>query len=457
MRRLMSGIAALLLGACAMVNEAPPTPTLAGSNDAFSRTAGTVAEPVPDDWWRLYDDAQLDRLVNDSLRANADLRVAYANLDATRAMRRQARQSLWPQTTLESGLTIDDTRNQPSAASVPATDWDFGVTASWEIDLFGRLRAGIQAAEADLQARQAVLDGVKVAVVADTVQSYVEYCGFTRALNVANEIAVRQQQYATLVQKQLDAGEVSPLEVAQAATLAASLQAATAPFDARRASALYQLAILQGLPPSKAKDLGIECSAMPRLRTGVPVADGAALLLRRPDIREAVQRLATAAANVGVARADLYPRLNLGGALGVLSGNFATVATPLLTWSFPNQWPARARLAQAGSAEQAALASWDVVVLNALREVETALVGYSAEQARNSALATATNHARDYAGRAAARVRAGDISALLQVDAERTLATAMLAQVQSDLAVAQSEVALFRALGSGWRTADSPR
>ncbi|MCP5145757.1 MAG: efflux transporter outer membrane subunit [Gammaproteobacteria bacterium] len=446
-----------MLSACAMVNEPPRTPTLAGSGDAFSRTPGTVANPVPDDWWRLYDDAQLDRLVNDSLRANADLRVAYANLDAAHATRRQARQSRWPQTTLESGLTIDDTRNQPSAASVPSTDWDFGVTASWEIDVFGRLRAQVFAAEADLQGRQAALDGIKVAVVADTVQSYVEFCGFTRALRVANEIATRQQRYVQLVQRQLDAGEVSPLEVAQAASLAASLRAATAPFEAWRASALYRLATLQGQPPSRAEGLGVECAEMPQLRAGIPVADGLALLSRRPDIREAEQRLAAAAANIAVARADLYPRLNLGGVLGVLSGNFASVATPLLTWSLPNQAPARAKLAQAGAAQRAALATWDVVVLNALREVETALAAYSAELARNQALLDATAQAQDYARRAAVRVRTGDASALLQVDAERTLATAMLAQVQSELVVAQAEVALFRALGSGWRTENPPR
>lgn len=129
-----------------------------------------------------------------------------------------------------------------------------------------------------------------------------------------------------------------------------------------------------------------------------------------------------------------------------------TVASPLVTWAFPNQAPARARLEQARASERAALAGWDVAVLRALREVETALATYDAETRRNRDLATASHEAQVYARRAAARVRLGDAPGLLQVDAQGATASARLQQVQSDLAVSQNEVALFRALGGGWRT-----
>ena len=188
------------------------------------------------------------------------------------------------------------------------------------------------------------------------------------------------------------------------------------------------------------------------MRTTAAVGDGQALLLRRPDIREAERRLAAASARIGVARADLYPRVNLGGAIGLLSGGFVATASPFISWSFPNQAPARARLAQARATEQAALAGWDVAVLRALREVETALVAYDAEKRRNISLGAAREQAALAARRAAARVRLGDAAYLLVVDAERTRAQAALAEAQSDLAVAQSEVTLFRALGGGWRS-----
>jgi outer membrane protein TolC len=179
------------------------------------------------------------------------------------------------------------------------------------------------------------------------------------------------------------------------------------------------------------------------------------LLLRRPDIREAERRLAAAAARVGVARADLYPRVNLGGALGLLSGGLQGALSPLVSWAFPNQAPARARLEQARATERAALAGWDVAVLRSLREVETALAAYDAETRRNRDLVVSAREAQAYFRRAGARVRLGDAPGLLQIYAQRSLASATLQQVQSDLLVSQTEVALFRALGGGWRT-DAP-
>lgn len=456
MSRRFAPLAALAISGC--MTTTAPTPVVAPSAaGAFAAFPVASIAPVPDDWWRLYEDPQLDTLVAASLAANADLRVAYANLDGARAALRQARAARLPTTTIESALTLDNPSGQPSAASVSASDWDIAATASWDIDLFGRLRAGALAAKADAEAQAAALDAVKVAVAADTVLAYVELCGSTRALAEAKAVSAAQERSVRLVREQLAAGDVSPLEVSQVAALAASTRAAIAPFEAQRANALYRIATLQGRPPAEARGMGLACTAMPRLRGAVPVGDGTALLLRRPDVREAERKLAAAAARVGVARADFYPRVNLGGALGLLAGGFDAVASPLVSWAFPNQAPARAKLAQAKAGEQAALAGWDVVVLKALREVETALAAYHAEVRRNRDLGEAAAEGQAYARRAASRVRLGDAASLLQVDAERTLAAARLAKAQADIAAAQSEVALFRSLGGGWRNAAGTR
>lgn len=445
----LGALAALTVHAVAAPPAAIPPAAAMGQ---FAAVPVARIDPVPDDWWRLYDDPALDALVAASLAANVDLRVAYANLDGARAALRGAKAARLPQTMIESGLTVDGTSAQPSASAIPSTDWDVAATASWDVDLFGRLRAGALAARADAEAQQAALDAVRVAVVADTVQAYVDLCGATRAIAEAGAVTAAQDRSLSLVRAQLAAGEVSPLELAQATTLAASTRAAAAPFEAQRANALYRLATLQGRAPAEARSLDLRCSALPRLRSAAPVGDGTALLLRRPDIREAERRLAAATARIGVARADLYPRLNLGGAIGLLAGGFSATATPLLSWAFPNQGPARAKLAQARAAERAALAGWDGTVLRALREVESALASYDAEVRRNRELAAASDAAAAYAQRAAARVRMGDAAGLLQTDADRALADTRLQRVQSDIAVAQAEVALFRALGGGWRT-----
>ena len=444
---------ALGLSACMTAPSRPPTIAPPTATGPFATLPVASITAVPDDWWRLYDDPLLDRLVQASLTANSDLRVAYANLDGARAALRQARAARLPQTTIESGLTVDGSATQPSASSnVPTTDYDLALTASWDADLFGRLRSGALAAAADAEAQAAALDGLRVAVVADTVLAYVELCGATQALGVAGEQLRVQERSLAAVRSQLRAGEVSPLEVSQAANLLETTRATVAPFEALQANARYRLATLQGRPPADARTDQIACAAPPKLGSATPVGDGQALLLRRPDIREAERRLAAAAARIGVARADLYPRVNLGGAVGLLTGNLVATASPLISWAFPNQGPARARIAQARATEQAALASWDVAVLRALREVESALAAYDAEARRNRILGDALTQADLTVRRAAARVRLGDAAYLLQLDAERTRAQAALAQAQSDLAVAQAQVALFRALGGGWQS-----
>ena len=452
MMRRVAVASTLLVAACVEVPKGPPMAAPPSAIGALAKLPVASIAPVPDDWWHLYDDPALDALVRAALAANADLRVAYANLDGARAAQRQAQAMRRPQTTIESALGIDNPASQPSASSnVPTTDYDIAATASWDIDLFGRLRAAATASRADADAEAAIVDGLRVAVVADTVLAYVDLCGTTRAIGVAREVAAAQDRAVALVREQFRAGEVSPLEVSQVAAVAATIRATIAPFEAQRANALYRLATLQGRPPAEARAYDFTCTAAPRLRGAAPVGDGAALLLRRPDVREAERRLAAAAARVGVARADLYPRINLGGALGLLSGGFKAVASPLVTWAFPNQAPARARLEQARASERAALAGWDVAVLRSLREVETALAAYDAEMRRNQDLGTAVREAQVYARRARARVRLGDAPGLLQVDAQRTMGAATLQQVQSDLLVSQAEVALFRALGGGWR------
>ncbi|MBX9859545.1 MAG: TolC family protein, partial [Sphingomonas sp.] len=217
---------AFLASGCMTAPSPPPTIAPPTATGPFAALPSASIEPVPDDWWRLYDDPVLDRLVLASLAANADLRVAYANLDGARAALRQARAARLPQTTVESGLTVDNSAGQPSASSnVPTTDYDLALTASWDADLFGRLRSAALAARADAAAQEAALDGIRVAVVADTVLAYVELCGATQALAaVADQVGV-QQNALSVARDQLNAGEVSPLEVSQAASLLASTTA----------------------------------------------------------------------------------------------------------------------------------------------------------------------------------------------------------------------------------------
>lgn len=454
MQKRIAAAVMLIVPACSLASSPRPVqPAMAGP---FTSSPATSIAPVPSAWWRLFDDPRLEQLVHAGLAANTDLRAAYANLDGARAALRQARAARLPRTGIESSASVDDPSSQPSAAGVSAADYDVAITVNWDVDLFGRLRSAALAARADAEAQTAALEGLRIAVVADTVLAYIELCGASQSLTVAKRIVAVQERNLRRVQEQLRAGEASPLEVSQAQTLRDMSATELAPFEAARAGALYRLAMLQGLPPRATETWKLQCVSVPRLKDRTPIGDGGMLLMRRPDIREAERKLAAATARIGVARADLYPTINLGGALGLLAGGFAATASPLISWAFPNQTPARAAIAKARASEQAALAAWDGAMLRALKETETALATYDAEVKRSAVLTTATESARLYARRADARVRIGDADPLLRIDGDRLHATTLLQLAASDLSVARAQVALFRALGGGWQIQPEP-
>ncbi|MCH7862022.1 efflux transporter outer membrane subunit [Sphingomonas sp. NPDC092331] len=447
----LAGALALTAG-CAVGprHVAPAAPPSAQGPFLGASEAGIAAAPVPDDWWRLFDDPALDAHVGRALAANADIRVALANLEAARAATRGAQAAQLPNAMLESGAGPSPAQRQPSTSAVPKSSYDLAATIAYEVDLFGRLRATTQAARADLEASEAARDTVRVAVAADTAAAYAAACGAAAGKRVAEAQLTAQQRSYDLIARQLDAGEVSPLELAQSRTLLDRARAALPAFDADRARALFQLATLQGLPPREALRLALPCMAAPIARHALPVGDGNALLVRRPDIREAERKLAAATARIGVATADLYPRFQLGGSAGLLGGDFTGFLTPLISWAFPNQSAARARIAAARGIQAAALAGWDVAVLRALREVETALADYQAEKLRNAELRGALAASEKVVARAGARFRLGADSYLQVVDAERTRNDTGALLVASDLRIALTQVALFRALGGGW-------
>lgn len=445
MRRALL-LASTVLAACSQV---PPAPERNTALAAYPFTAtGTVSlAALTENESALRAFSELDALVQASLAANADLRVAYATLDRARASAAEARALRLPQTAIESSLRFDDRGSQPGVETTQSTDFDVAAAASWDVDLFGRLRAAALASRADADATAAAFEGLRLAITAETVTTYLDHCTAIHGAEALHVAVAAQESLSAAFERQLTAGEVSGLEVAQVQGVLATLRAGLPVLEAARQAARYRLAELQGRPPFEAAQLVIDCPVIPLLDAPLPVGDGQALLLRRPDIREAERRLAAATARIGVARAELYPRLNLGGAVGLVSGGLVANATPFLSWSFPNQSPARARIAQARAGERAALASWDATVLRALREVETAIAALDQEARRNAQLAEAVSAAERLALRSAARVRLGDAAPVLRHDADRSAAQVRLAKLQSDVAVARSQFALLRALG----------
>ncbi|MEO8313178.1 MAG: TolC family protein [Pseudomonadota bacterium] len=454
-RRRIAGALVLLvlMGGCAV--EIPRTvPTVAmetiGALGDPTSTAVDGATSPPDGWWRLFDDPMLDSHIVEALRANADLRIAVANLEIARAVARQASAGRLPATVVESGVGPDRADRQPSTSSVPKTSYELGFTVAYEVDLFGRVEAGARAAEADGAAAEAMRDAAMLAVIADTVAAYLDLCGATASSRLAARQVETQQNNLRLVAARLESGEVSPLELNQAQLLLERVTAGVPQFDADRKRAAYQLKVLRGeIPASTAQDF--RCDVPPRIVRPLPIGDGAAMLARRPDVREAEHRLRSALARLDLAQAEIYPRIQLGGSAGLIAGGTDAFLTPLITWAFPNQTAVRARTAAAQGDAAVALASWDKTILNALGEVQTALADYQAESERLAILTNSAQEAQMAAKRAESRVRLGADSSLLVLDAERTRIDTENQVAQSRLRLSQIQVALFRSLGGGWQ------
>lgn len=459
--------ASFLLASCAVGPKAPDATLPPPASGAFigASTSAVTASAARDDWWRLYDDAALDDLVQQALINNNELEAAAANLRRVRAALGEARVGRFPSTTTSASYA----NGRPSAATVPGlpagteapeTDtYDAGLDVSYEVDLFGRVESTIRAARADAAAAEAALDIVKVTVAAETARAYADACSANAQISVAERTIELQSNTVDLTQRLLDGGSGNGLDVSRARAALETTRASLPPLRAQRDGALFRLATLTGRTPAEASQAARSCQRPPQLSQPIPVGDGAQLLARRPDVRQAERNLASAAARVNVATADLFPRITLGGSLGATaleadglgdSENFRFSLGPLISWSFPNVFAARARIEQASAGSDAALATFDQTVLVALQETETALANYANELDRRSALQAARNQAANAARLSRLRFDAGADSFLTVLDSERTLASADAQLAASDALVTTYQIALFKALAGGW-------
>jgi NodT family efflux transporter outer membrane factor (OMF) lipoprotein len=459
----LSTLSALALSACAVGPDYVATSPSPASSGPFLSAGDppVVPSPLPDDWWRLYDDPVLDGLVADALAANTDLRQAVARIERARAGLRGARADRLPQASIDTGSTYS---RQPESQVLPGSDregwsYDAGIEVAYELDLFGRVGRSVEAARADLAASQADADAVRVMVVADTTRAYADAASGAAQVRVARDIVDLLDRSLGLTTRRYEAGLESGLAVAQIGALREQRAAEIPALEAGRQAALYRLATLTGRAPSELPQIAGERSVGLEIRNPIPVGDGAALLARRPDVRAAERRLAAGTARIGVATADLYPRITLGGAIGSTGPSLEDMFTggplrwflgPLLSWAFPNQEPARARIDAAEADMQGDLAAFDGAVLLALEETETALSNYARALERRAALQSAAGQAERAARIVQAQQREGSINSLARLDAERTLAEARALLASQDAAVSRAQIDLFRALGGGW-------
>ena len=458
----------LTLGGCAVGPNYSPPPKPTGAEAplvSVNPAAESVAEP-PDDWWRLYDDPELDRLEQQALAANADLAVAQANLSVARASLEATRNGLYPQTAAHLGATYG---RDPITDEIleltgrrPQTIWVFDdvLDVSYELDLFGHVRRSVEASRADTEAALASRDSVRITVAAETARAYAQTCALGEQLAVARHSLEVVSRESEIIGQRRDVGAGTEFDVVRAQQLEAQIRSVIPPLEGQRRAAVFQLAALLGLTPSRAPAEVDACVTPPHLAALMPIGDGAALLKRRPDVRLADRRLAAATARIGVATAELYPRVSLTGFYGGVSADLTGLIEerglawgvgPSISWTFPNMAGPRAKVHGAKAGAAAALAGFDSTVLQALKETEQALATYSAELGHHEALVDAQSKARRALDMAHDQFVDGSSSTLDLLTSEETLVTADSAVAASDTALAQDQIGVFKALGGGWR------
>ncbi|MFL9911476.1 efflux transporter outer membrane subunit [Paraburkholderia sp. RL17-337-BIB-A] len=420
----------------------------------------TTRQDVPAIWWKLYDDPVLNSLVDEALQSNTDLRVAAANL----ARSREALGVAQAQGGFSGKTSAAFERAQESAEQyllfnkLPvANEGDIGISISYEIDLFGKLRRGVEAAAADTESVQAAGDLARITVVADVVRSYVEQCSAAEELRIAQQSLALQKQRVDVSRRLRDAGRGNQPDVTRGQTQVDTLSADIPRYTARRQIAQYRLAALLARAPSDLPPAVLACNTLPQVRQPIPVGDGAALLKRRPDVREAERQLAASTARIGVATGALYPTVSIGASAG-LTGILEDLGTsptarwafgPLISWTFPSNG-ARGRVREAAASSNVALAKFDGVVLTALRETETNLATYASDSARADALRAALKSATESADETHRLYQAGRESFISDLDATRTLTSTKSQVAAAEGQVAIDQVNLFLALGGGW-------
>lgn len=418
--------------------------------------ANAAELPLPDHWWRLYNDSRLDDLVVAALAANEDLRSAEANIRAAMAVVAQAKAARTPATALAGGVSYgQDGIPTPSASGFL---YSIAGSVTYPVDLFGGIRRGIEAAQDGAEAAVAARDEVRVVVAAGVIRGFVAACSANRSYAAASNVLAIQQHTLETVERLFRGGRATAFDVSRAQAAVEQSAALLPGLIATRRSAVYQLATLLGRPPLEFPVVAEQCTSPPSLNQPIPVGNGDALLRRRPDIRAAERDLAAATATVGVNVAQLYPAISLGGSAASaapfsLFGSNSSVSFsvgPLVTWTFPNQRAIRAEIARAGAGADAAAANFDATVIEALRQAETALSNYAYQLDNESALRRARTAAASASEQAERLYRFGRTDFINVLSAEAALANADAALSQSAAVLADDQVSVFQALGGGW-------
>ncbi|MEI6000724.1 efflux transporter outer membrane subunit [Paraburkholderia bengalensis] len=448
------------LTACANPPAAAVTPPSLATAYANEALAHSSAVPDLTDWWHGFHDPILDRLVATALASNLDLKAAVARIDAARALEAGAASQRFPSL----DLNTDAARQRLSASQAfptdtPTTGNAFGISASlaWEPDLFGRVRQRVSAASADVDSARNEALAVRIATIEETILTYVSVRGLEQRIDLVQENALSQRNTEASTRRMFEAGVVPAADVDRAAAQTETTLADLSALELQRQTAIHRLSILTASTPQGIYAQLDPPAPMPAWTPPVSgVGTPADLLRRRPDVRAAEARVVAAYARIGVAEADLKPRLQLVGMIGAaidsfsgitLARSLAWVAGASATAPIFDGGQRRSVVALRRAEAEQALDAYHATVLNAVSEVETSMAATDRDHRRAQSLERATSSARSAYEQINHSWRSGESAFIDTLDVQRSLLKAEDAMVQAQTETLRSEVRLVSALG----------
>lgn len=411
-------------------------------------------------WWRQFDDPTLDRLVQTSLDNNRELRVAFNRLRAARSIRDDVANDRFPTVTSRAAGEFGKSQQPPTTDErVRQERYDLGLDMAWELDLFGRIQRQLEASEARIEIAEADYYQLQVSLIAELVDAYGTLRGAQLRERIARENLKNQEDSRSITEQLRDAGVGSELDVLRADARLAGTEASLPQLQAQQVRAQNRIATLLGLRPEQL-DVDLSAKPLPAIAKALPIGNPSELLRRRPDVQAAERQLAAATAEIGVATADLFPRVSLAGFLGFTAGRGSQLGssaarawgvTPSISWAAFDLGSVRARLRGAEAEADGALAQYEQQVLLALEESENAFSDYAKRQQRLVSLVRQAEASRAAAEQAAIQYREGTVDFLVLLDAERERLAAEDAQASAEVELYSGIVAIYKALGGGWQ------
>ncbi|MGE8153187.1 efflux transporter outer membrane subunit [Pseudomonas vancouverensis] len=451
------------LAACA-VGPDYKTPETAPAHVVSAQGANYDQSRFESVWWQQFDDPTLNRLVTKALDGNRDLRVAFARWKAARAIRDDISNDNLPVVTSRAS-------SQQGKSQVPGLTekrvnterYDLGLDMAWEVDLFGRIQRQLESSDAVEDATAADLYQVRVSMIAELVDAY----GQLRGAQLREKIAVanlkNQSESRAVTVSLRDAGVGNELDVVRADARLAAVEASVPQLQAEQVRHKNRIATLLGERPDKLS-VGLGPKDLPAIAKALPIGDPAQLLRRRPDVIAAERRLAASTADVGVATADLFPRVSLSGFLGFTAGRGSQIGSsaarawglgPSITWAAFDLGSVRARIRGANAQAEGALATYEQQVLLALEESENAFSDYGKRQQRLLSLIKQSESSRAAADLAATQYKEGIVDYLVLLDAQRERLNAEDAQALGETDQYRAIVSIYKALGGGWDSGET--